>query len=484
MESISNKYDVVIIGSGPGGYVAAIRAAQLGLKTAIVERDRIGGICLNWGCIPTKALLESARLLDEMRHASEFGLSCNSPSPDWAAIIKRSRGAAEKMSKGVEYLLKKNKIDVHTGFASFESATRLKVTPSLTPPVGSLEKKAPTPKGEAGKATFIDAMNIILATGARPRPLPGLEFDGKNIVGAYQAMVLPELPKRMLIVGAGAIGVEFAWFYSVMGTQVTLVELMDQVLPIEDAEVATLIERTFSKRGIDIHTGSKVTGYKKGKDGRVYTIEGKNGKEVTADVCLVATGVMGNTENLNLEAAGITLERGFFKVDDHMRTNVKGIYAIGDCAGAPLLAHAASHEGICAAETIAGQPNSGISHDNVPGCTYCHPQIASVGLTEKKAREAGLDVKIGKYLFRANGRAVAGGEIDGFVKFVVDGKYGEVLGVHIIGPGAPELIGEVVLGREFELTAGSFARTIHAHPTLSEAIMEAAGDSLGEAIHI
>ncbi len=464
MESVSHKYDLIVVGTGPGGYVAAIRAAQLGLKTAVVERDKVGGICLNWGCIPTKSLLETARLLDEMRHADEFGLLCQNPQPDWNKIVKRSRGAAEKMSKGVEYLLKKNKIDVHYGFASFESP-------------GSLVL-------EGGLKSPLQADNIILATGARPRALPGFEYDKKNIVNAYDAMILPEIPKRLLIIGAGAIGAEFAYLYSVMGSEVTLVELMDQVLPIEDIEVATVIERSFSKRGIDIHTGSKVTSVKQGKEGWTYTVEGKKGKEVIADVCLVATGVQANTEKLSLEKVGIVLERGFFKVDDHMRTSVPGVYAIGDCAGAPLLAHVASHEGICAAETIAGHANPGISHANVPGCTYCHPQIGSVGLTEKKARDAGHDVSIGKYLFRANGRAVAGGETDGFVKFVVDKKYGEVLGVHIVGPGAPELIGEVVLGREFELTAESFAKTIHAHPTLSEAIMEAAGDSLGMAIHV
>jgi len=471
MESNSIKYDVIVVGSGPGGYVAAIRAAQLGLKTAVVERDKVGGICLNWGCIPTKSLLETARLLDEMRHADEFGLVCTDPKPNWEKIVKRSRGAAEKMSKGVEYLLKKNKIDVHVGFASFETPNKLTV------------------ENSAGSSAdlnrhYLEAKNIIIATGARPRALPGFEFDKVNIVGAYDAMVLPEIPKRMLVIGAGAIGVEFAYFYSVMGSQVTLVELMDQIVPIEDAEVATTLERSFVKHGIEVHTGSKVTSIKKGKDGWTYTIEGKKGKEIVADVCLVATGVQANTEKLNLDKIGVALERGFVKVDDHMRTNVPGTYAIGDCAGAPLLAHVASHEGICAAETIAGHAHPGISHANVPGCTYCHPQIGSVGLTEKKARESGYDVKTGKYLFRANGRAVAAGETDGFVKFVIDKKYGEVLGVHIIGPGAPELIGEVVLGREFELTAESFAHTIHAHPTLSEAIMEAAGDALGEAIHV
>jgi len=464
--STGNSYEAVVVGSGPGGYVAAIRSAQLGLKTAVIERDKVGGICLNWGCIPTKALLESARLLDEMRHASEFGLICDNPRIDWPGVIKKSRDAATKMSKGVEYLLKKNKIDVHKGTASFADPHHLKVSGN-------------------GGTTTLEAKHVILATGARPRPLPGYEFDGQTTIGYHEAMVLPELPKRILVIGAGAIGVEFAWFYSVMGAEVMIVELMDQILPIEDAEVAAVVERSFVKRGIAVRTSSKAKGVKKGKSGRTYTIETPKGsEEFRADACLVAVGVMANTEQLSIDKTGLELHKGFFKVDAFMRTNVPGIYAIGDCAGAPLLAHAASHEGICAAETIAGHPNPGISHDNVPGCTYCHPQVGSVGLTEKKAREAGHNVSVGKYLFRANGRAVAGGETDGFVKFVVDKKYGEVLGVHIVGPGAPELIGEVVLGRQFELTAESFARTIHAHPTLSEAVMEAAGDALGVAIHI
>lgn len=461
-----NKYDAAVVGSGPGGYVAAIRTAQLGLKTALIERDRLGGICLNWGCIPTKALLESARLLDEMRRAKEFGLVCTDVRPDWEAIVKRSRAAAERMSKGVEFLLKKNKIDVHFGLASFENEYTLKIQTDTD-------------------AKTITAGNIILATGARARQLPGLEFDGAHIIGYREALTLHEIPKRILIVGAGAIGMEFAYLYSVMGAKVTIVELLDTVLPIEDAEVSNLLDRSFSKRGIAIYTSSKVNSVQKTGSEWPYTIETPKGdKEVAAEVCLVAVGVQANTEQLGIDKVGLHLARGFFKVDNFMRTNIPGIYAIGDCAGAPLLAHAASREGICAAETIAGLDNPGISHANVPGCTYCHPQIGSVGLTEKKAREQGYDVKTGKYFFRANGKAVAAGETDGFVKFVIDAKYGEVLGVHIVGPGAPELIAEVVLGRQFELTAKEFATTIHAHPTLSEAVMEAAGDALGKAIHI
>jgi len=466
MATTQNKYDVIVIGSGPGGYVAAIRATQLGKKVAVVERENLGGVCLNWGCIPTKALLESARLLDEMRNAKSFGLQCETPAPDWKAVIKRSRLASTRMSKGVEFLMKKNKIDVIKGSGEFNAPGKLSV--QMSEGVEELE-----------------ADNFIIATGARSRSLPGFDFDGKKIISSKEAMILPENPKSMLVIGAGAIGVEFAYFYSVMGCKVTLVELMDQVVPVEDKEIATTLERLFTKRGIDVHTSSKVTNIKKKKTGAyTYTIEGNKGETtVDADVCLVAVGVQPNTDDLGLDKIGVETDRGFVKVDDHHRTNVPGVFAIGDVAGPPLLAHVASHEGICAAETISGLEVPGIDHSNVPGCTYCHPQIASVGISEAKAKETGHEIKTGKYLFRANGRAVAGGETDGFVKFVVDSKYNEVLGVHIIGPGAPELIGEVVLGREFELTAEDFAKTMHAHPTLSEAVMEAAGDALGEAIH-
>jgi len=460
-------YNLIVIGGGPGGYVAAIRAVQLGLNTALVERDRMGGVCLNWGCIPTKSLLESARLLDEMKNAPKFGLVCDAPKPDWKAVVKRSRNASIRMSKGVEFLMRKNKIDIIKGTASFESTDKLRII-----------------NGDEDK--LVEAENIIIATGARPRQLSGLEFDGKRIISSKEAMVLPEIPNRMLIVGAGAIGVEFAYLYSAMGSKVTLIELLDQVVPLEDAEVAAVLARSFKKRGIAVHTSSKVTYVEKHKDKPwSYTIKGISGETtVEADVCLAATGIQANTEGIGLERIGVEIERGFIKVNEYMKTNVPGIYAIGDVAGPPLLAHAASHEGICAVEIIAGIDNQGIDHTNTPACTYCHPQIASVGLTKDKAREADYDVKVGKYPFLANGRAIAGGETDGFVKFVIDAKRGEVLGVHIIGPGAPELIGEVVIGRRYNFTASDFANTIHAHPTLSEAIMEAAGDAIGEAIHI
>lgn len=461
----NQKYDLVVIGGGPGGYVAAIRATQLGMKTVVVERERLGGICLNWGCIPSKALLESARLLDEMRRAAEFGLSCNDPKPDWSKVIQRSRKISDQMARGVEFLMRKNKIDIIKGQATLETPHRIRAV-----------------KDDDEK--IFEAANIILATGARSRELPGLEYDGRRILGYREAMVLPEMPECVLVVGAGAIGCEFAYFYSVMGSAVVLVELLDQVLPLEDRETAAVVHRSFKKRGIDVHTSSKVINVKKTRGASKYTIEGQDGTaEVAADVCLVAVGVLANTENIGLDRVGVEVERGFIKVDDHMRTNVPGIWAIGDCAGPPLLAHVASHEGICAVETIAGLSVSPVDHNNIPAATYCHPQVASVGMTEQHAKEKGLDIKTGKYLFRANGRAVAGGETDGFVKFIIDANYGEVLGVHIVGPSASELIGEIVLGRALEATANEFSTTIHAHPTLSEVVMEAAGAALGTAIH-
>ncbi len=482
------QYDAAIVGTGPGGYVAAIRCAQLGLRTAVIERESLGGVCLNWGCIPTKALLESARLFDEIKRAGEFGIVCEPPKPDWKAIVERSRDASTQMSKGVEFLMKKNKIEVVKGTARIVGRGEIVVEegrPPLNPPLQTAEGETGSPTDGTAGETVVKARNIIIAAGARAKELPGLEIDGKHIVSYRQAMVLDKIPKRLLVIGAGAIGVEFSWFYSVMGAEVTLVELMDQITPLEDKEVAATLARSFKKQGIKVLTSSKVVDIKRRKRGAWgYKVENSKGaQEIDVDVCLLSVGVQANTENLGLEAVNATTDRGFIMTDSRKRTNVPGIYAIGDVSGPPMLAHVASHEGIVAAETIAGMDVPGMDYDNIPACTYCHPQIASTGMSEEKAKEAGYDVKVGKYLFRANGRAVAGGETDGFVKFVTDAKYGEVLGVHIIGPGAPELIGEVVLGREFELTARSIAHTIHAHPTLSEAIMEAAGDSFGEAVH-
>ena len=465
MPDTKELYDVVVIGGGPGGYVAAIRAAQLGLKTVLIEKTQLGGVCLNWGCIPTKSMLESARLLDEMRRASDFGLICKDPTPDWGAIIKRSRAAAERMTKGVEFLMKKHKIEVIAGTAAFVTPQKLKVK-------------------ENGGERELATRNVIIATGAKPNALPGFDYDGKRIISSHEAMILPQIPKRMLIIGAGAIGVEFAWLYSVMGSEVTLVEVMENVLPLEDEEVSKVVAGSFRKRGIKVHTSGKVTDIKRHQDSWQYKIVGeKKSEDLNADVCLVAVGVHAQLDGLGVEKIGLELDHGFVKVSNYMRTNVPGVWAVGDCAGAPLLAHAASHEGICAVETIANLPHPGINPDNVPACVYCHPQVASVGLTEQAAKEAGHKVKVGKAFFVANGRAVAGGETEGFVKFVIGKQYNEVLGVHIVGPGAPELIAEVVLGRVLEVSAHEFAKTIHSHPTLSEAVMEAAAAAIGEAIH-
>ncbi len=467
--SINNqdKYDLVVIGSGPGGYVAAIRAAQLSKRTALVERESVGGVCLNWGCIPTKALLESARMLDEARNSKRFGITCSDPVPDWHAIIKRSRVASTRMTKGVEYLLKKNQIDLLKGSAALLSSNTVEIK-----------------SNEDSMAVKAD--NVILATGARARSIPGLEFDGKRIISYREAMILPEIPKRLLIIGAGAIGIEFAYFFNIMGAEVTLVEMLDRIAPLEDIEVTNLLTRLLSKRGIAIHASSRVTGIKNDVENSLYfNIDGfKKTTEIKVDKCLVAAGVTANIENIGLEKVGIETDRGFVKVDDRMRTNVPGVYAIGDCAGPPMLAHVASHEGILAADAIADLPGQAIDRTNIPSCTYCNPHIASVGLTEAQAVDQGYKFKIGKYLFRTNGRAVAGEEMDGFVKLIVDGDTDRLIGAHIIGPGAPELISEIVLAREHNLTARQIASTIHAHPTFSEAVMEAAADANGESIHI
>jgi dihydrolipoamide dehydrogenase len=465
MATTGDKYDVVIIGGGPGGYVAAARAAQLGLKTALVEKDRLGGVCLNWGCIPTKSMLESARVLDLMKRAADFGLQCRDATPDWQAIVKRSRAAADRMSKGVEALMKKNKVEVIAGTASFEAPLKLKIT-------------------AASGGRTLESRNVIIATGAQPNALPGFPFDGKHIISSYEAMVLPEIPRRLLIIGAGAIGAEFAWLYSVMGSEVTLVEMLDNVLPQGDEEVSRLVERSFQKRGIKVHTGAKVTDVNKSREVWRYKIaDAKKAVDVDAELCLVAVGVHANLDGLNLDKINVELDHGFVKVNNYMRTSLPGVWAIGDCNGDPLLAHAASHEGICAVESIAGVPNPGVNRDNTPGCVYCHPTVASVGITEREAKEAGRKIKVGKAFFLANGYAQAAGETDGFVKFIVGKEYNDVLGVHIVGPGAPELIAEVVLGRVLEVTAREFATTIHSHPTLSETVMEAAAAAVGEAIH-
>ena len=464
---MTHSFDVTVIGGGPGGYTAAIRAAQLGQTVGIIERDRLGGICLNWGCIPTKALLKNAELWHSLERASEFGFTIKGASFDFSAIINRSRGVADKLSKGVEFLMKKNKITFVKGTATFKNATTIEV------------------KDEKGAVTTVTSKNTIIATGARARSIPGVAIDGKRTLTSTEAMILKEQPKTMTIIGAGAIGVEFAYFYNTFGTKVTIVEMLPNVLPIEDTEVSDALEKSFRKAGVDIRTKTKVKSVTPGKSDVKVVVE-TDGKEetLTSDVALIAIGVQGNTENLGLEALGVAMEKGFIKTDDHLRTNVKGIYAIGDVNGPPWLAHVASAEGVIAAETIAGKATHGMKYDNVPGCTYCQPQVASVGLTERAAREKGHELKIGKFPFAASGKSIAMGETSGFVKLIFDAKYGELLGAHIIGAEATELIAELGVARSLETTGEALIRTIHAHPTLSEAVMEAAANAYGEAINI
>jgi dihydrolipoamide dehydrogenase len=462
----NRQFDVVIIGSGPGGYVAAIRASQLGLKTAVVERDKIGGVCLNWGCIPTKALLKSAEVYHHAKNAGEFGINYSDVSFDFSKIVKRSRDVALRNSKGVEYLFKKNKVELISGF-------------------GKIVKKGVIEISKDGKAIeTIEATSIIVATGARPRSLPNIRFDGKKIITSTEAMIPSQLPSSLAIIGAGAIGVEFAYFYNAFGTKVTLIEMMPNILPIEDAEISKLLESNFKKSGIEILTQAKVETVTPGEKTTV-TVSMKEGKkEIAADVVLVAVGVQGNVENIGLEAVGVELERGWIKVDDFGRTNVPGIYAIGDVAGPPWLAHVASKEGIVCVESIAGKNPVPIDWDNIPGCTYCQPQVASIGLTEEKAIANGYTVNVGRFPFTASGKARAIGETDGLVKLIFDAKYGELLGAHILGADATEMIAELGIAKALETTPAGIINTIHAHPTLSEAVMEAAENAVGHAIHI
>ncbi len=463
---MEKKYDVIVLGAGPGGYVAAIRAAQLGMKTAIVEKEKVGGICLNWGCIPTKALLRSAELLEAMRRAQEFGLRAGEVSFDFPKVIKRSRQVADRLVRGVEYLLRKNRVETIQGTGRFVGK-------------GVLEVESTDGKKE------VQASHIVVATGARPRAIPGVEFDGKKILTSKEAMLLQSPPESMIIVGAGAIGVEFGYFYNAFGTKVTLIEMMPQILPLEDKECADVVARSFKKAGIEVVTGARVTSVSKSAKKVKVTVE-KDGKPSTyeAEVSLVAIGVQGNVEGIGLEAIGVEVEKAFIKIDEKYRTNVDGVYAIGDVIGPPLLAHVASHEGISCVEGIAGLTPHPVDYDAVPSCTYCRPQVASFGLREEKAKERGFDVRVGKFPFRANGKALALGEPDGFVKLVFDKKYGELLGAHIVGPEATELLAELGVARTLETTFAEIASTVHAHPTLSETIMEAALDADGRAIHI
>lgn len=461
-------YDIAVLGGGPGGYVAAIRAAQLKFKTAIIEKDKLGGICLNWGCIPTKALLKNAEVLHTIKKASDYGITIQGYTVDFNKIIKRSRDVSSRIVKGVEFLMRKNKIDRYDGFGKLIDKNTIEVTDA------------------SGKQTLVKAKNIIIATGARARELPGVKNDGKKIISSSEAMTLSEQPKEMIIIGAGAIGVEFAYFYTELGTKITLIEMMPQILPIEDEEISKTLEKEFTNNGIRVLTNTKVTSVEKTENGVSVKVESKGKEEVlSADVALVAIGVQGNIEGIGLEDLGIKTEKSFIVVDKKTyQTNVPNIYAIGDVNGPPWLAHVASAEGIACVEQIAGLNNSGVDYNSIPGCTYCQPQVASIGLTEKKARELGYEIEIGKYPFRSHGKSLAVGENIGFVKLIFDKKYGELLGAHIIGADATELIAELGLAKNLEATAESIFKTIHAHPTLSEAVMEAAANAKGEAIHL
>jgi dihydrolipoamide dehydrogenase len=465
-----NKYQIAILGGGPGGYVAAIRASQLRLKTVVIDKDNLGGICLNWGCIPTKSLLKNAEIFDNIKnHGKDFGIYTKELSFNFNEIIQRSRGISDKITKNVEILVKKNKIDRIRGFGKLISQNELAI----------LDK-------DGKQSETLTSDNIIVATGARPKTFPNIPIDRKNIITSTEAMNLPKQPKELIIIGAGAIGIEFAYFYSVLGTKVTLIEMLDNILPVEDVEVSQALEKNFKKRGIEIFTKTMVEKAEvKGK--KVFVTINQNGqkKELSADKVLSAIGVTGNVEGFGLEELGVELFKNHIKVDKNTyQTNVKGIYAIGDVIGPPWLAHVASAEGIHCVEGIKGIKNPVIDYDNIPGCTYCQPQVASIGLTEAKAKGLGYELKIGKFPFMASGKAFAVGEREGFVKLIFDAKYGELLGGHIIGSEATELIAEVALARAMEATGHSIIKTVHAHPTLSESVMEAAANAYGEAIHI
>ena len=464
-----HQADLVVIGSGPGGYVAAIRASQLGLKTICIEKAELGGICLNWGCIPTKALLKSAEMIHHIKEATNFGIKVNDFSFDIKDIVARSRKVADKMSKGVQFLFKKNKVQSVFGHGIIQNPNKVIV----------LDK-------DGNQTDEIQTKYIIIATGARPRMFPGIEVDQKFIITSREAMTLDFKPETIIIMGAGAIGTEFAYFYSSIGTKVTIIEMMDRLLPVEDEEISKELLKYFKKYGIDVQTNTKVLSAKVVDGKAQVTVQDKQGNEkvLTADIALNAIGIQPNIENIGLENIGIEFERNFIKTNKYMQTNVPNIYAIGDVAGAPWLAHKASAEGIEAVEHIAGLSVHGIDYNNIPGCTYCIPQVASVGLTEAKAKEMGYELKIGKFPFAASGKATAIGDNSGFVKVIFDAKYGEVLGVHMIGPDVTELIAEAGLARSIGATGKSIIKTIHAHPTLSEAIMEAAANAYGEAVNI
>jgi len=461
------NYDLIVIGSGPGGYVAAIRASQLGLKTAIVEKESLGGVCLNWGCIPTKALIKSAEVFEYINHAAEYGIKVGSSEVDFDAMIKRSRGVADGMSKGVQFLMRKNKIDVIMGTGKLKNKGTVTVT------------------NAAGETSDVAAKHIILATGGRSRELPNLKQDGVKVIGYRQAMVLPKKPASMIVVGSGAIGIEFAYVYNAIGTKVTVVEFLDNIVPLEDEEVSKQLARTLKKQGINIMTSSNVESVDTSGDVCKVQVKTATGTEtLEAEIVLSAVGISTNLEGIGLEENGVQTDRGKVVVDDYYRTNVEGVYAIGDIVKGQALAHVASAEGIICVEKIAGQNPHPLDYNNIPGCTYCSPEVASVGYTEKAARAAGYELKIGKFPFSASGKASAAGAKDGFVKLIFDAKYGEFLGAHMIGHNVTEMLAEVVVARKLEATGHEMIKSVHPHPTMSEAIMEAAADAYGEVIHL
>ncbi|PCE65029.1 dihydrolipoyl dehydrogenase [Sediminicola luteus] len=462
-----SNFDVIVLGSGPGGYVTAIRASQLGLKTAIIEKESLGGICLNWGCIPTKALLKSAQVFEYLKHASDYGLTVDNVDKDFDAVVKRSRGVAESMSKGIEFLMKKNKITVINGYGKVKPGKKVAVTDA------------------DGKESEYSASHIIIATGARSRELPSLPQDGKKVIGYREAMTLPKQPKKLVVVGSGAIGIEFAYFYNAMGSEVTVVEYMPNIVPVEDEDVSKQLERSFKKAGVKIMTSAEVTQVDTSGKGVVVSVNTKKGeKTIEADVVLSAVGIKTNIENIGLEDVGIITDRDKILVNDYYQTNIPGYYAIGDVTPGQALAHVASAEGILCVEKIANMHVEPIDYGNIPGCTYCIPEVASVGLTEKQAKEKGYELKVGKFPFSASGKAKAAGTPDGFVKVIFDAKYGEWLGCHMIGAGVTDMIAEAVVARKLETTGHEILKAIHPHPTMSEAVMEAVADAYDEVIHL
>ncbi|WP_420317699.1 dihydrolipoyl dehydrogenase [Ekhidna sp.] len=464
---MASKYDLIVIGSGPGGYVAAIRASQLGMKVGVVEKAELGGVCLNWGCIPTKALLKSAQVFEYINHAEDYGIKVKDAKADFSGMVKRSRDVAGGMSKGIQFLFKKNKIDHIAGHGTLKKGKKVEV------------------KAEDGKVSTYNADHIILATGGRARELPSMPIDGKKIIGYREAMVLDKQPKKMVVVGSGAIGVEFAYFYKSIGTEVTIVEFMDRIVPVEDEEVSKQLERTYKKAGMKIMTSSEVTKVDTKGTGCKVTVKTKKGEEqIECDVVLSAVGVATNIENLGLEDVGVKTDKGKVVVNDYYKTNVDGVYAIGDIVKGQALAHVASAEGIICVEKIKGMHVEPLDYNNIPGCTYCSPEIASVGYTEKAAKEAGYELKVGKFPFSASGKAKAAGASDGFVKVIFDAKYGEWLGAHMIGANVTEMIAEAVAARKLETTGHEIIKTVHPHPTMSEAVMEAAAAAYDEVIHL